>query len=82
MVKNLPTMQETQVQFLGWESALEKEMATHCSVLGKPHGQRSLSFLVLEHSKFTSASGLLHMLVPLPEHSSPKLSQARCPLIF
>ena len=42
-VKRLPTMQETQVQFLGWENALEKEMATHCSVLGKPHGQRSLS---------------------------------------
>ena len=24
MVKNLPAMQETQVQFLGWEDALEK----------------------------------------------------------
>ena len=27
-VKNLPSMQETQVQFLGWEDPLEKEMAT------------------------------------------------------
>ena len=26
MVKRLPTMQETQVQSLGWEDALEKEM--------------------------------------------------------
>ena len=25
--------QETQVQFLGWEDPLEKEMATHCSIL-------------------------------------------------
>ena len=25
LVKNLPTMQETQVQFLGWEDPLEKE---------------------------------------------------------
>ena len=33
MVKNLPTMQETWVQFLGWEDALEKEMATYSSVL-------------------------------------------------
>ena len=32
-VKNLPTVQETQVQSLGWEDLLEKEMATHCSIL-------------------------------------------------
>ena len=31
--KNLPAMQETQVQFLGWEDPLEKEMATHSSIL-------------------------------------------------
>ena len=33
MVKNLPAMQETQVQFLGWEDPLEKEMATQSSIL-------------------------------------------------
>ena len=33
MVKRLPTMQETQVQSLGWEDPLEKEMATHSSIL-------------------------------------------------
>ena len=33
MVKNLPAMWETQVQFLGWEDTLEKEMATHSSTL-------------------------------------------------
>ena len=33
MVKNLPTMQETQVLFLGQEDPLEKEMATHSSIL-------------------------------------------------
>ena len=32
-VKRLPTMQETQVQFLGREDPLEKEMATHSSTL-------------------------------------------------
>ena len=32
MVKNLPTMQETRVQSLGWEDSLEKEMATHYSI--------------------------------------------------
>ena len=33
MVKNLPAMQETRVQSLGWEVPLEKEMATHSSIL-------------------------------------------------
>ena len=31
--KNLPAMQETWVQFLGWEDPLEEEMATHSSIL-------------------------------------------------
>ena len=33
MVKNLPAMQETQVQSLGREDPLEKGMATHSSML-------------------------------------------------
>ena len=33
MVKNLPAMQETQIQSLGWEVPLEKEMATHSNIL-------------------------------------------------
>ena len=36
MVKNLPVMQETQetwVQSLGWVDPLEREMATHSSIL-------------------------------------------------
>ena len=33
MVKNLPAVQETWVQFLGWEDPLEKEMATPSSIL-------------------------------------------------
>ena len=32
-VKNLPAMQETQVRFLGQEDPLEKEMATHSSII-------------------------------------------------
>ena len=35
MVKNLPTMQETQVQSLGGEESLEKGMATHSSLLAQ-----------------------------------------------
>ena len=33
LVKNLPAVQETSVQFLGREDPLEKEMATHSSIL-------------------------------------------------
>ena len=33
MAKNLPAVQETQVQFLGQEDPLEEEMATHSSIL-------------------------------------------------
>ena len=33
LVKNLPAMQETWVQPLGWEDPLEKEMAMHSSIL-------------------------------------------------
>ena len=33
MVKNLPAIQETWVKSLGWEDPVEKEMATHFSIL-------------------------------------------------
>ena len=48
MVKNLPAVQETQVQYLGWEDPLEKGKAAHSSILAweipwreKPSGLRS-----------------------------------------
>ena len=39
MIKNPPAMQETQVQYLGWEDPLEKGMATHSRILeiGRAH---------------------------------------------
>ena len=49
MVKNLPAVQETWVQSLGWEEPLEERMATLSSILAwripmdyNPHGQRCL----------------------------------------
>ena len=51
VVKKLPTIQETQIWSLGWEDPLEKEMATHSSVLAweipwtkEPGRLRSLGF--------------------------------------
>ena len=35
MVKNFPAMQETLARSLGWEDPLEKEMATHFSILAR-----------------------------------------------
>ena len=32
-VKNMPAVPETQVRSLGWEDPLEKEVATHSSIL-------------------------------------------------
>ena len=33
MVKNLPAIRQTRVRSLGWEDPLEKEKATHCTIL-------------------------------------------------
>ena len=44
-VKNMPTVQDTWFRSLGWEEPLEKEMATHSSILAwriPSHGQRRL----------------------------------------
>ena len=52
MVKNLPAMQETQVQSLGREDPLEEEMATHSSILAwripwteEPGGLQSIGII-------------------------------------
>ena len=49
MVKNLPAMQEIQVQSLGWKDPVGKGMATHSGILGcrvpqteKPGGPQSM----------------------------------------
>ena len=56
MVKNLPAMQETQVQSLGQKDPLEKEMATQSSILAwripwtqDPVGLRSMESQRLRH---------------------------------
>ena len=56
MVKNLPEMQETRVQFLGQEDLLEKGMATHYSILAwripqteEPGGLQSMGSQRVRH---------------------------------
>ena len=45
VVKNLPAMQEAQVQSLGWEDPLEKEMAAHSRPLDMSCITLSLLFM-------------------------------------
>ena len=56
MVKNLPAMQETQVQTLGWKDPLEKGMATLSSILAweipwteEPGGTQSMELQRIGH---------------------------------
>ena len=58
MVKNLSVMQETWVQSLGWEDPLQKEMATHSSILvweiprtEEPGGLQSLWLQRVRHGR-------------------------------
>ena len=46
MVKRLPAMRETWVRSLGWEDLLEKEMATHSSVLAWELGASMVAQMV------------------------------------
>ena len=60
-VKNLPAVQETQVQSLGQESPLEKGMATHSSILAwrlpwteEPGGLQSMGSQRVRHDQATN----------------------------
>ena len=66
MVKNLLTVQETQVQSLGWEEPLEKSMETPSSILAwripwtvEPGGLQSLGLQRFGHNWATDYSSLL-----------------------
>ena len=65
-------MQETQVQFLGWEDPLKKEMATHSSITAweipwteEPGGLQSMGLKELDMTKWLSTA--YGILVPGPE---------------
>ena len=62
-VKHLPTMRETRVRSLGREDPLEKEMATHSSILAwripwteEPGGLQSMGSQRVGHNEATSLS--------------------------
>ena len=58
MIKNLAAVPETQVRSLSWEDALEKGMATYCSILDwripwteEPDGLQSMGSQRVSHSQ-------------------------------
>ena len=66
MAKNLPAMQETLVQFLGWEDTLEKGMATLSSILAwripwtkESSGLQSMGLQRVKHNLVTNTLRLL-----------------------
>ena len=73
VIKSLPAMWETEVWSLGWEDLLQKEMATHSSILAwkipwtkEPRGLQSMgtqriihNWATNTHSKFWKFSGVV-----------------------
>ena len=66
MIKNLPAKQEMQILSLGWENPLEKEMATHTSILAwripwteEPGGLRSIGSQRVRHNLMTKQQTML-----------------------
>ena len=78
LVKNLPTMQGTQVRFLSWEDLLEKEMATHSSTpaWGLPWTEEP-GRLQSMRSQRVGKTERLHFL-PFPDSSVGKKPACQC----
>ena len=68
VVKNLPAVQVTRVWPLGWEDPLEKEMATHSSILAwkiswteEPGGLQSMGSQRVRHDWVTNTLRILYV---------------------
>ena len=76
VVKNLPAVQETQIQSLSWEDPLEKEMASHSSILAwrfpwteEPgrlwsRGSQRVGHDWLANTQWSFSSTISHLLPP------------------
>ena len=86
-VKNLPGMQETRAQSLGWEDPLEKGMATHSSILAWkiPWTEEPGSYIqsmVLQRVGHDWANSLHFTLQRLPKSQRKKKGSAVKKLIY
>ena len=64
IIKHLPAMQETWVRSLGWEAPLEKEMATHYSILAQkiPRGSSLVGYSPWGHKESDTTSLSFYLL--------------------
>ena len=77
-VKNSSAVQETWIQFLGWEVPLEKDMATHSNILAwgipwteEPGGLQSMGSQRVKHDLVTKPPPTLdHFTICLKHHKS------------
>ena len=83
LVKNLPAVQETWVRSLGWEDPLEKEMATHSSILAwkipwteEPGGLQSMGPEELDKTEQLHFHFPCFQSDPLVHIKSTRVSQA------
>ena len=75
MVKNLPTMQDTWVQSLGWEDPQEKGKAIHSSIFAwripwtEEYGGLQLMDMTEQLTQYFTSSNVRLSLRPLPDGS-------------
>ena len=90
-VRSLPTMQKTQVRSQGWEDPLEKETATHSSILAwrlpwteEPAGLQSMGSHRVRHdwgtSPLSSLSCSIQDLQSVMPNPSAQLTDSSCGL--
>ena len=80
--KESPAIQEAWVRSLGWEDTLEKEVATHSSILvWEIHGQRSLASLFMGLQSWACACTHAQLLNPLTLRKVPSAASSSSPLM-
>ena len=77
LVKNLPAVQETWVQSLGWEDLLKKGKATHASILAWRIPWTAYSMGLQSWSNFHFQQWIITSLVPSVIQASASRSQAQ-----
>ena len=84
-VKRMPAMQETRVESLGWEDPLEKEMATHSSILAwripwteEPSGLQSLESQRIRHDWVATTFTLhfIHICIYIHTHTHTHVTES------
>ena len=77
MVQSMPAVQETQVRSMGWEDILEKEMATHSSILAWKNPMDGGTWQAAVHRVTKSRTQLSDFTSPPGKAPSPALGDTK-----